>query len=109
MGLCSLFRVACGISTQLATKQPKNDFKSQKYAVHNSWTQEAIARKRKGCVTYVLFICSGRQLALSVSSLLRRHFKTDPTETVTLCFGYPNTPCLQAEGKLSSRADEQAI
>jgi hypothetical protein len=27
---------------------------------------------------------------------LARHFKTDPTETVALCFGYPKTPCLQA-------------
>jgi hypothetical protein len=25
------------------------------------------------------------------------------TETVALCFGYPKTPCLQAEGKLSSK------
>jgi hypothetical protein len=31
------------------------------------------------------------------------HFKTDPTETITLCFGYPKTPCLRAEGKLSSK------
>jgi hypothetical protein len=31
------------------------------------------------------------------------HFKTDPTETVGLCFGYPKTPCLRAEGKLSSK------
>jgi hypothetical protein len=30
------------------------------------------------------------------------------TETVALCFGYPKTPCLRADGKLSSRADEQA-
>jgi hypothetical protein len=40
---------------------------------------------------------------------LARHFKTDHTETVALCFGYPKTPCLRVEGKLSSRADEQAI
>jgi hypothetical protein len=24
---------------------------------------------------------------------LARHFKTDPTETVDLCFGYAKTPC----------------
>jgi hypothetical protein len=24
---------------------------------------------------------------------LARHFKTDPTETVALCFGYAKTPC----------------
>jgi hypothetical protein len=26
---------------------------------------------------------------------LARHFKTDPTETVALCSGYPKTPCLR--------------
>jgi hypothetical protein len=26
------------------------------------------------------------------------HFKTDPTETVAICFGYPKTPCLRADG-----------
>jgi hypothetical protein len=25
--------------------------------------------------------------------VLARHFKTDPTETVALCFGYAKTPC----------------
>jgi hypothetical protein len=29
-------------------------------------------------------------------SNLARHFKTDLTETVTLCFGYPKTPCFRA-------------
>jgi hypothetical protein len=29
---------------------------------------------------------------------LVRHFKTDPTETVALCFEYPKTPCLRADG-----------
>jgi hypothetical protein len=29
---------------------------------------------------------------------LARHFKTDPTETVALCFRYPKTPCLWADG-----------
>jgi hypothetical protein len=37
------------------------------------------------------------------------HFKTETTETVALCFGYPKTPCLRAEGKLSSSVDEQHI
>jgi hypothetical protein len=31
---------------------------------------------------------------------LARHFKTEPTETVALCFGYPKTLCLRAECKL---------
>jgi hypothetical protein len=38
---------------------------------------------------------------------LARHFKTEYTETVALCFGYPKTPCLRAEDKLSSSVDEQ--
>jgi hypothetical protein len=37
------------------------------------------------------------------------HFKTEPTETVALCFGYTKTLCLQAEGNLSSSVDEQHI
>jgi hypothetical protein len=40
------------------------------------------------CGTYVLFICKVKT----------RHFKTDSTETVALCFGYPKTPCLRADG-----------
>jgi hypothetical protein len=40
---------------------------------------------------------------------LARRFKTEPTETVALCFGYPKKPCLRAEGKLSSSVDEQHI
>jgi hypothetical protein len=28
---------------------------------------------------------------------MARNFKTDPTETVALCFGYPKTPCLRAK------------
>jgi hypothetical protein len=40
---------------------------------------------------------------------LARHYKTDPTDTVALCFGYPKTPCLQAEARQAVfRADEQA-
>jgi hypothetical protein len=68
--------------------------------------------KRKHCVFKyywqidVLFIYSGRHLAFSVSSWAR-HFKTEPTEIVALCFGYPKTPCLRAEGKLSSSVDKQ--
>jgi hypothetical protein len=30
------------------------------------------------------------------SSDLARHFKTDPTEILVLCFGYPKTPCRRA-------------
>jgi hypothetical protein len=29
---------------------------------------------------------------------LARHLKTDPTETMGLCFVYPKTPCLRADG-----------
>jgi hypothetical protein len=57
-------------------------------------------------VSFVLFICKVlthlRPKALRHCSLAR-HFKTDPTETVALCFGYSKTPCLRAEGKLSSK------
>jgi hypothetical protein len=38
---------------------------------------------------------------------LARHFKTEPTETVALCFGYPKTPSRRAKGKLSTVVDEQ--
>jgi hypothetical protein len=40
---------------------------------------------------------------------LARHFKTDPTETVALCFGYAKTPCLRAEDKLSSEQMNRPI
>jgi hypothetical protein len=40
---------------------------------------------------------------------LARHFKTESTETVALCFGYPKTRCRRAEGKLSTSVDEQHI
>jgi hypothetical protein len=56
--------------------------------------------------------CSSTQEDSLPSACLRglaRHFKTDPTETVALCFGYPKTRCLRAEGKLSSSVDEQHI
>jgi hypothetical protein len=59
----------------------------------------------------ILLACSyAREDSLSLTCLreLARNFKTDPTDTVALCFLYPKTPCLQAEEKLSSRADEQA-
>jgi hypothetical protein len=38
---------------------------------------------------------------------LARHFKTEPSETVALCFGCPKTPCLRTKGKLSFSVDEQ--
>jgi hypothetical protein len=56
--------------------------------------------------------CSSTQEDSLPSACLRgmaRHLKTEPTETVALCFGYPKTPCLRAEGKLSSSVDEQHI
>jgi hypothetical protein len=58
---------------------------------------------------YVLFICKLLTRLRAKHFGLARHFKTDPTETVALCFGYPKTPCLRANGKLSFCADEQAI
>jgi hypothetical protein len=56
--------------------------------------------------------CSSTQEDSSPSACLRglaRHFKTEPTETVELCFGYPKTPCRRAEGKLSTSVDEHHI
>jgi hypothetical protein len=56
--------------------------------------------------------CSSTQEDGSPSACLRglaRHFKTEPTETVALCFGYPKTPCRPAEGKLSTSVDEQHV
>jgi hypothetical protein len=46
--------------------------------------------------------CSSARQRHAFDRGLARHFKTDPTETVALCFGYVKTPCLRAEGKLSS-------
>jgi hypothetical protein len=41
--------------------------------------------------SYVLFIYSACLRGLIVRGLAR-HFKTEPTVTVALCFGYPKTP-----------------
>jgi hypothetical protein len=56
-----------------------------------------------------LAFSSAREDSLSWACLREqaRHRKIDPTETVALCFGYPKTPCLRAEDKLSTRADKQ--
>jgi hypothetical protein len=43
--------------------------------------------------------CSSTTSSAKLTALLRdmaRHFKTEPSETVALCFGYPKTPCLRA-------------
>jgi hypothetical protein len=54
--------------------------------------------------TNVLFICKAKTNTFDRRHCgLARHFKTDPTENVALCFGYAKTPCLRAEGKLSSK------
>jgi hypothetical protein len=56
--------------------------------------------------------CSSSQVDSSPSACLRglaRHFKTEPTETVALCFGYPKTLSRRAEGNLSTSVDEQHI
>jgi hypothetical protein len=50
--------------------------------------------------TYVLFI---------VAFGLVRHFKTDPTETVALCFVYPKPEAFELMASCLPRADEQAI
>jgi hypothetical protein len=66
-----------------------------------------------GCHTTVLvWCCSSTQEDSSPSACLRglaRHFKTEPTETVALCFGNPKTTCRRSEGKLSTSVDEQHI
>jgi hypothetical protein len=41
--------------------------------------------------TNVLFICKTKSRLRRRHCGLARHFKTDPTETVALCFGYANT------------------
>jgi hypothetical protein len=56
-------------------------------------------------VIHVRMSCSSTQKDSLPSACLcglARHFKTESTETVSLCFGY-----LRAEGKLSSSVDEQ--
>jgi hypothetical protein len=56
--------------------------------------------------------CSSTEVDSLPSACLRRlarHFKTEPTETVSLCFGYPKTPCRRAEGKPSTSVDDQHI
>jgi hypothetical protein len=48
-----------------------------------------------------LMCCSSTKEDSSPSGCLcalARHFKTEPTETVALCFGFPKTPCRRAEG-----------
>jgi hypothetical protein len=40
---------------------------------------------------YVLFICKTKSRLRRRHCGLARHFKTDPTETVALCFGYAKT------------------
>jgi hypothetical protein len=49
-------------------------------------------------VTYMLFICKAKTAFDRRHCGLARHFKTDPTETIALCFGYPKIPCLRADG-----------
>jgi hypothetical protein len=59
-----------------------------------------------------LMCCSSNQEDSLLSACLcglAGHLKKEPTETIALCFGYPKTPCLRAEGKLSSSVDEQHI
>jgi hypothetical protein len=58
---------------------------------------------------YVVYLLWKTSISLPLTCLrgLARHFKTEPTEIVGLCFGYPKTLCLRAEGKLSSSVDEQ--
>jgi hypothetical protein len=41
--------------------------------------------------TYVLFICKTKSRLRRRHCGLARHFKTDPTESVALCFGYAKT------------------
>jgi hypothetical protein len=41
--------------------------------------------------TIVLFICKTKSRLRRRHCGLARHFKTDPTETVALCFGYAKT------------------
>jgi hypothetical protein len=41
--------------------------------------------------TIVLFICKTKSRLRQRHCGLARHFKTDPTETVALCFGYAKT------------------
>jgi hypothetical protein len=68
------------------------------------WSEDSLSSARRH------MCCSSTQDDSLPSACLRglaRHFKTEPTETVALCFGYPKTPCLRAEGKLSSSIDEQ--
>jgi hypothetical protein len=68
--------------------------------------------EKTNLLTPLKMCCSSTQEDSLPSACLRglaRHFKTEPTETVALCFGYPKTPCLRAEGKLSSSVDEQHI
>jgi hypothetical protein len=42
-------------------------------------------------VVFVLFICKTKSRLWRRHCGLARHFKTDPTETVALCFGYAKT------------------
>jgi hypothetical protein len=60
----------------------------------------------------ILMFCSSTQEDSLPSACLRglaRHFKTEPTETVALCFGYPKTPCLRAKGNLSASVDNTYV
>jgi hypothetical protein len=73
---------------------------------------EAILKASSRSLSILMCCCSSTQEDSLPSACLRglvRHLKKEPTETVALCFGYPKTPCLRADGKLSSRADEPAI
>jgi hypothetical protein len=42
-------------------------------------------------IMIVLFICKTKTRLRQRHCGLARHFKTDPTETVALCFGYAKT------------------
>jgi hypothetical protein len=54
---------------------------------------------------FVLFICKTKSRLRRRHCGLARHFKTDPTKTVALCFEYGKTLFWRADG----RADEQDI
>jgi hypothetical protein len=91
-------------------------YKTERYCL--SWICFDITRqftKTRQDISAALMIERTLRVLLCVVHLLRktaclrglaRHFKTEPTETVALCFVYPKTLCLPAEGKLCSSVDE---
>jgi hypothetical protein len=80
-------------------------FKMVRYVLLRSLRPELDA-KTKTCLPAKTRFCHLDEQAIGG---LARHFKTEPTETVALCFGCPKTPCRRTECKLLSSVDEQHI